>query len=142
MKQLNINEKKQYWIGLVLILLIYSAFYLLFADRADTIFIPRKWRHVIKFVTTCMVYLIGTYYLGKQKNKWMNVLWHLVHISLLTTITSIGLYDWIFGMVRPPVKEIAASMQEFLISPMLYIAMGILNQKLIPPIQNSKAESS
>jgi hypothetical protein len=121
---------QRYWAGLVFIILIYSMFYILFADRAETILIPRKWRHVIKFMTTIVVYLIGSYHLGKQKNTWMLYMWHIIHISLLSTITSIGLYDWVFGMVRIGVKEIAASMQEFLISPILYIAMGILNQRL------------
>jgi hypothetical protein len=112
-------------------------FYILFADKPDTLLIPRKWRHVIKFITTFTVYLVGTYHLGKYKNSWMLYLWHFVHITLLSTITSIGIYDWIFGMVRYQVKEIAASMQEFLISPMLYIAMGILNQRLVLKFQNS-----
>lgn len=87
-----------------------------------------------------MVYLMGTYHLGKQKNNWMLCLWHLVHISLLSTITCIGIYDWIFGMVSYHVKEIAASMQEFLISPMLYIAMGILNQRLVLNLQKSSVK--
>jgi hypothetical protein len=70
----------------------------------------------------------------------MKVLWHVIHISLLTTITSIGMYDWIFGMVGASIKEIAASMQEFLISPLLYIAMGILNQKLVVHLRISRTE--
>jgi uncharacterized membrane protein YfcA len=134
------TEKQRYLAGLLIILLIYSLFYMLFADRADTLLIPRKWRHIIKFFTTGMVYLVGTHHLGKQKKSWMLYLWHLVHISLLSTITCIGLYDWIFGMVSYHVKEIAASMQEFLISPMLYIAMGILNQRLVSNLQRSSVK--
>jgi hypothetical protein len=135
MLQLYRKEKKGYWAGLILILLIYCLFYLLFADRVDTIMIPRKWRHIIKFVTTFTVYLIGSYHLGTQKKTWMLQLWHLIHLSLLGTIFCIGSYDWIFGMVSYPVKEIASSMQEFLISPMLYIAMGILQKRLCNQVQ-------
>lgn len=131
------TSRQRYVAGLIIIMLIYSMFYILFADKPDTLLIPRKWRHVIKFITTFTVYLVGTYHLGKHKNSWMLYLWHFVHITLLSTITGIGLYDWIFGMVSYQVKEIAASMQEFLISPMLYIAMGILNQRLVLKIHNS-----
>jgi hypothetical protein len=42
----------------------------------------------------------------------------------------IGLYDWTYGMVSIKTKEIAASMQEFLISPVLYFAMGLINKKM------------
>jgi hypothetical protein len=137
---LNKTDKKRYWAGLLIIILIYTMFYILFADRADTILIPRKWRHVIKFFTTFLVYLVGTYHLGEQKSLWMLYLWHLIHISLLSTITCIGIYDWIFGMVSYHIKEIAASMQEFLISPMLYIAMGILNERLVLNLLKSKVD--
>ena len=140
MNQLHKDGKKQYLVGLMLMILIYCSFYLLFADRAESILIPRKCRHVIKFTTTFLVYLIGTYHLGKQESDWMKFLWHVIHISLLTTITSIGMYDWIFGMVGTSIKQIAASMQEFLISPLLYIAMGILNQKLVVHLRISRTE--
>lgn len=134
--QLYKTNNQRYLAGLFIIALIYCMFYIFFADRADTVLIPRKWRHVIKFLTTFIVYLVGSFHLGKQKNYWMLYLWHFVHISLLSTITCIGLYDWIFGMVRYQIKEIAASLQEFLISPILYIAMGILNRRLVKEFQN------
>jgi low temperature requirement protein LtrA len=87
-------------------------------------------RHVIKFGVTILVYFVGTYHLGKLEDKWMSQLWHFIHISLLFGITAIGAYDWVFGMVDKKTKELAATMQEFLISPVLYVAMGILNKRL------------
>ena len=119
------------WVaGLIIIIILYSVYYLYFADRQYTYFIPRKIRHIIKFGTTIAVYITGTYHLGNLRDRWMGQLWHIIHISLLITITTIGLYDWTFGMVRYSIKEIAASMQEFLISPVLYVSMGIINNRL------------
>jgi len=119
------------WIsGLVIILIIYTLFYNFFADRAYTYEIPRNLRHIIKFGTTIAVYFVGTYHLGKLKDQWMSHLWHFIHVSLLVIITSIGIFDWTFGMVSYKTKELAASMQEFLISPVLYVGMGLINQKL------------
>jgi len=123
------NDRAKWIGGLLCVILLYSLFYVLFADRAYTLTIPRKIRHVIKFGTTVAVYLVGTYHLGQLKDKWMSTLWHFIHISLLFTITAIGAYDWIFGMVNLKTKEMAASMQEFLISPVLYFAMGLVNQR-------------
>lgn len=125
------SDKQRFLIGLVLIVLIYSVYYLNFMDNTeyDPFLIPRKIRHVIKFVTTIIVYIIGSSHLGKLNEQWMATLWHIVHISLLVTITLIGLYDWTFGMVSISTKLLAASMQEFLISPIFYAGMGILNSK-------------
>jgi hypothetical protein len=125
------------WIGgLIIILIIYTVFYIYFVEN-DVLWIPRKIRHVIKFLCTVAVYFVGTYHLGKLNDKWMSHLWHFIHISLLTIITSVGLFDWIFGMVSEPIKDMTWTMQEFLISPVLYVGMGILNNRL-----NASADAS
>lgn len=123
------TERHRFIIGLIIIVVIYSAYYIYFADSEDAMLIPRKIRHIIKFGTTILVYSVGSLHLGKLHQKWMAMLWHFVHISLLVTITSIGLYDWTFGMVTVATKQMAQSMQEFLISPVLYVGMGILNKR-------------
>lgn len=121
------TDRHRFIMGLIIIVVIYSAYYIYFADSEEAILIPRKIRHIIKFGTTILVYSVGSLHLGKLHQKWMAMLWHFVHLSLLVTITSIGLYDWTFGMVSQPTKDLAQSMQEFLISPVLYVGMGILN---------------
>lgn len=124
------KSERARWIGgLVVILVIYTLYYLLFADTDNT-WIPRKIRHVIKFATTVAVYLVGTYHLGVLKDKWMSNLWHFIHISLLGIITLVGVYDWTFGMVSPQIKDMTVTMQEFLISPVLYVGMGIINNRM------------
>ncbi|MFM6953680.1 MAG: hypothetical protein ACKOWL_01685 [Sphingobacteriaceae bacterium] len=60
----------------------------------------------------------------------MSYLWHFVHLTLLFLLVSIGLYDWFLGMVSQEVKDFTSSIQEFLISPVLYVGMGILNKRL------------
>ncbi len=125
------TDRNKWIAGLIMILLLYSVYYIYFADRQYTYYIPRKIRHIIKFTTTVAVYFTGSLHLGKLTDKWMGQLWHIIHISLLITITLIGIYDWTFGMVSNGVKELAATMQEFLISPLLYVAMGIINKRLV-----------
>lgn len=110
---------------------IYTSYYLLFQDSPNAELINRKLRHVIKFGATFLVYLVGTYHLGKLKDQWMDLLWHTVHISGLCLLVGIGGFDWLFGMVSMPTKYFAASLQEFLISPVLYVGMGILNAKVL-----------
>lgn len=123
------TERSRFLMGLILIIIVYSAFYIFFYDSVDAITIPRKIRHVIKFSTTIIVYAIGSYHLGTLQQKWMSMLWHFIHVSLLVVITSIGLYDWVFQEVSIPTRYLAQSMQEFLISPVFYFGMGILNSR-------------
>lgn len=125
------SDKGRWIFGLCAIFSIYTIYYLFFQDNPIAEHINRKIRHVIKFSVTFLVYLLGTFYLGKLKVQWMGLLWHTIHISGLVFIVGIGLFDWIFGMVSIPTKLFAASIQEFLISPVLYVGMGIINKRVL-----------
>lgn len=116
-------------LGLVLIILIYSVYYLYFIDNIDFIF-SRKARHAATFLTTLIIYFIGTFHLGKLSDSWMSFIWHIVHISGLFILTSIGLYDWFIGETSLNIRSFAKSIQELLISPVLYVGMGVINSTL------------
>ena len=92
---------------------------------------------IISLLFTVAVYFAGTFHLGKLKATWMSTFWHIVHISGLCIITGIGLFDWLFleGNTIPRLSIFARSIQEILISPLMYLAMGLLNQML----NNNKA---
>ena len=117
--------------GLIFIIIIYSWYYLYFMNDVGS------WKsysnlafHLIRFTTTIAVYFVGTFHLGKLKDSWMSSLWHLVHISGLIIITSMGLFDYFILEISRNLKEFAHTVQEILISPVLYVAMGLLNKSL------------
>ena len=84
------ESQRARWIGgLLVILVIYTGFYLCFVEQ-DVTWIPRRVRHVIKFGTTVSVYLLGTLHLGRIEDRWMSYLWHFIHLSLLSIITGVG----------------------------------------------------
>ena len=123
------SDKVRFIAGLVFIIIIYSAYYLLFLENSNLI-IPMKTKHIIKFSTTIVIYFVGTFHLGKLTDSWMSILWHLVHISGLCIITSLGLFDWFIAEISESLRLFANSIQELLISPILYLAMGLLNRSL------------
>lgn len=92
--------------------------------------LPKLTFHLIRFVTTVVVYFIGTFHLGKLEDSWMSKIWHVVHIGGLVIITSMGLFDWFILEISRTGKQFAHTIQELLISPVLYVAMGILNNVL------------
>ena len=126
------SDKFRFIIGLIIIFIIYSCYYIFIAENKNTALIPRKLRHVITLVFTVAVYFVGTFHLGKLKVIWMAKLWHIVHISGLCIITAIGLFDWVFleGKTILGLSRFARTIQELLISPILYVAMGLLNRAL------------
>ena len=92
----------------------------------------RKTRDVIKFSMTLTVYLIGTKFLGQIEARWMGLLWHFIHLGGMFILVSAGLMDWFFGVLKnhEQLKVYIGELQATLISPTLYVGMGIVNQRL------------
>ncbi|MBO3117813.1 hypothetical protein J4050_13735 [Winogradskyella sp. DF17] len=128
-------NRYHYILGLVVILLFYSCYLIFFADKKNIDFIPRKLRHVITLGFTIAVYLAGITFLKKIGVVWMKTLWNIVYIFGLLIIALIGLYDWVFLTGQPNVKlsMFARAIQELLMSPILYIAIGLLYKSLLKP---------
>ena len=122
------SDKVRFISGLIFILIIYTTYYVCFLENGDLV-LPNKIRYVIKFASTIAVYFVGTYHLGKLKDTWMSLLWHIIHISGLFIITTLGLYDWFIADISLNLRLFAGSVQEILISPLLYVSMGLINQR-------------
>jgi len=125
----KINKRSYFWAGFILIVVIYSLYNLYLVDVNYYQSIPRKVRHICKFLTILSIYGTGTFALKKYTAEWMMYIWHLLHIIIIASLLLIGLYDWCFGEISVQARNIANTLFEFLISPVIYIAVGILNNK-------------
>lgn len=126
---LRLNHKYIFLFGLVAITLVYSLYHIYF----DLTYVPDisgKWKHVNKFAFVLIVYAIGTFVLRKYKIAWMMQVWHFLHIVFISALLLIGFYDWYNGSITDQIRNIANSIHEFLISPALYVGMGILQFSL------------
>jgi len=122
---------KKFWKGFILILIIYSLFYLYFKDASYVESIPRKIRHIIKFTVLVTIYLIGVWHLSLEKIVWMKTLWHLIHLSGIFFLLSLGAFDWIIHPLPMFLRELMDAINEFLIGPALFVTMGLLQQFLL-----------
>jgi hypothetical protein len=122
---------RKFWVGLAIILIIYTANYLLFMDTHYVTDIPRKIRHVIKFTVLFTVYLIGVKQLTLEKIAWMKTIWHVIHLSGIFILLSLGAFDWIVRPLPFSVRQVMGAINEFLIGPTLFVGMGILHQFLL-----------
>ena|SRR5690606_1510932 len=124
------SDKTRFLAGLILIVIFYSLYYIYFVENQYFINTSKLILHTIRFSITILIYFIGTIHLGKLKDSWMSTLWHLIHISGLTIMTSLGLISWFIIDIGFDLKQVAYTIQELLISPVLYVAMGLLNKSL------------
>lgn len=124
------SDKVRFISGLIFIIIIYTWYYIYIAENRAITYIPKRLIHLIGLITTFAIYFIGTFHLGKLKDKWLSSLWHLIHISGLAIIVVIGLYHWLISEITLDTKHFARGVQEILISPVLYVAMGLINKSL------------
>jgi hypothetical protein len=124
------SDKFRFIAGFIFIVIIYSWNYLYFIEYKDALLLPKITMHFLSFTITIVVYFIGTFHLGQLKDTWMSSLWHLVHISGLIIMISLGLVNLFIIELNVNLKHLVFTIQEILISPVLYVAMGLLNKTL------------
>jgi hypothetical protein len=122
-------KDKRFILPLIGIIVVYSIYYLFFEGYYYW-GVPRKVKHIGRVLSVLGVYGIGTWSLRKVADAWMMNLWHLVHTVLIAVLIIMGAYDWTIQTLSYPIKRFAASIHEFLISPIFYIGMWILKSKL------------
>ena len=124
------SKYSYFLVGLFIIIVIYSLYNIFLVDVTYYTEIPRKVRHVFKFTAILLVYGIGTYFLRKNSVSWMMQIWHVIHIVVIFFLLVIGLLDWSYGITNQQIRNIASTFLEILISPVLYVGMGIVNSRL------------
>lgn len=127
---IRVTNRQLYIIGLIAIILI-SAIYYMYFKEAEMGTIPVKIKHLIKFTLVAVIYGTGTYILRRIFTGWMMALWHLVYISTIVVLLAIGFYYWWQNAASLDVKRAANTLYEFLISPVLYVAMGIVHYRIL-----------
>jgi hypothetical protein len=125
-------NKRTYIIGgFIGIILVYSLYNMYLVDVNYYDQIPRKVRHIARFLSIVMVYGIGLYTLKKAMEGWVINIWNIIYLVFASLLIIIGLYDWATGGASNQLRNIANTLHEFLISPVLFVALYIIYTKLL-----------
>ena len=125
------NSRRYIAAGFCLIALIYILYNVFFVYVSYYNDIPRRLRHINKLAAVLLVYAVGYYTLKRYDVKWMATIWNLVYFSGIVLLLFVGFYDWSLGPVSSPVRNIAKTMHDFLISPVLYAGLLIINKTML-----------
>ncbi|WP_343112734.1 hypothetical protein [Mucilaginibacter sp.] len=84
-----------------------------------------------RLASIVLVYATGYFTYKKNGIKWMTDLWKVVYLVTIILLVFIGLYDWSLGPASMQIRNIAKTLHEFLISPILYLGIVIINHILV-----------
>lgn len=117
-----------FWVGLLIIAVLYGLYYIFFL-YGISLDMPLRARHLLKFVFILLVYGVGFLCLRGFAEPWMLRTWHAAYLLILLVLLGLGGYDWLIARTPLALREIAGSLQDFLVSPLLYVGMRILGGK-------------
>ena len=113
----------------MIIVVLYSLYYVFFLYGLS-LNMPLHERHIVKFLFTFSVYVVGAVCLRGFAMPWMRQLWHWIYLAILVLLLGLGAYDWLVARTWLELRVVADNLQEFLVSPLLYVAMGILGRRI------------
>jgi len=116
--------------GLLAIAILYSAYNLYILDPEVFDSMSRGTRHIFKFGSVIIAYGIGLFAFRRFSPDWVMQLWHLLYGVGLGILILLGLYDAIFSTLSMPLRKVISTFHEFLISPIPYVIVGIMNSAL------------
>lgn len=113
----------------MIIVILYALYYVFFLYDLS-LNMPLHERHVFKFLFTFCVYVVGAVCLRGFAVSWMRQLWHWTYVAILVLLVGLGVFDWLVMRTWLELREVADNLQEFLVSPLLYVGMGILGRRM------------
>jgi len=128
--QVSGSRKMYFWIGLAVMLILYCLYYFCFIYGLAYEIHSLRARHFVKLIFILACYAVGVITLRRLTTGWMLRLWHLIYLICLILLLLLGIYDWSIARTPLQVRMVADNLQEFLVSPLLYVAMGLFSSYL------------
>ncbi len=117
-------------LGLLAIIILYSVYNLYVLDPPVFYSMTRLERHVLKFGAVIIAYAIGLFAYKRFWPDWLLQLWHILYACGLVVLILSGVYDGFMHEVSVSIRLLLSSIFEFLISPIPYVIVGIINSAL------------
>ncbi|HMH20226.1 MAG TPA: hypothetical protein VK563_00550 [Puia sp.] len=122
------NKRVLFFTGLIAITVLFSIYNLYLTEYSYFEATSRKTRHIIRFGTVLLAWGIGIFAYRRESPGWLLPIWHLLYVTIIFILLSIGIYDWWSGSVRTDLRNLAISLNEFLISPVPFVLIGLIRR--------------
>ena len=117
-----------FFLGLLASAILYSAYNLYVLDPYIYADMGRGVRHVYKFGSLLLAWLIGFLVFRKIAPAWLNQLWNILYVAGLALLVLLAMYDALIHHLPPSLRQPVSTFHEALISPIPYVVIGLLTR--------------
>jgi hypothetical protein len=121
------RSRLRFFLGLLTSVLLYSLFVLCLLNTPGYETMPRTTRHLYKFGSLILAWLIGFLVYRKIAPAWLLQLWHISFAASLGLLLLLAAYDAFIQTLPLSFRDIISTFHEALISPIPYVVFGLLN---------------
>lgn len=116
-----------FFTGLLASAILYSAYNLYVLDLNVYDYMARDTRHIYKFASLIIAWLIGLAAFRKTTPAWLLQLWNILYAAGLAILLLFAAYDSFIHLLPPNLRDTISTFHEALISPIPYVVIGLLN---------------
>jgi hypothetical protein len=116
-----------FFLGLLASAILYSACVLFLLSTTSYETMPRNTRHLYKFGSLIIAWLIGFIIYRKIAPAWLLQLWNISFAASLSLLLALAAYDAFFHTLPLSFRDIISTFHQALISPIPYVVFGLLN---------------
>jgi hypothetical protein len=121
------NARLRFFLGLLASALLYSLFVLCLLNTPGYETMPRTTRHLYKFGSLILAWLIGFIVYRKRAPAWLLQLWHLTFAASLGLLLLLAAYDAFIHTLPLSLRDIISTFHQAMISPIPYVVFGLFN---------------
>ena len=115
-----------FFVGLLASAILYSAYNLYILDPYVYASMGRSTRHVYKFGSIILSWLIGFVVYRKFGPAWLVQLWNIVFAAGLVILLLFAAWDVLIQELPPSIRQAVSTFHEALIAPIPYVVFRLL----------------
>jgi hypothetical protein len=117
-----------FFLGLLASAILYSAYNLFILDPYVYADMGRSTRHIYKFGSIIIAWLIGFFIFRLTAPAWLLQLWNILYAAGLALLLLLAGYDAAIHTLPDTLRQPISTFHEALISPIPYVVIGLLNR--------------
>jgi hypothetical protein len=118
---------KNYWIGFLILALAYTLVQFLFYHPVIPVLRSLlKYKQSVRWFNITFVYVVGIMVIRTMHVNWLLFIWNIVHVVMIGYLLLAAAYEYLIAPLPYGIRGSVAPIVEFLISPIIYMAMGLL----------------